>query len=64
MNHSQSSLQAQGDRNKALIDGTKFMRDRVESSVLPFSIDLSADGLTDEQKIAINALEKESAALH
>ena len=63
MNHSQSSLQAQGDRNKALIDGTKFMRDRVESSVLPFSIDLSADGLTDEQKIAINALEKESARI-
>ncbi|MFP6904848.1 MAG: thiamine pyrophosphate-dependent enzyme [Verrucomicrobiota bacterium] len=55
------TLVNQAARNKALVDATTYMRDRVTSTVLPWSVDLSADGLGVEQVNTLNALEKTAA---
>ena len=53
----------QGERNRALLNAATYMRDRVESNVLPISIDLATeDKLSDEKLTVISALEKRSAA--
>lgn len=54
---------SQTARNQALLGASNYMRDRVESKVLPFSVDLSADALTAEQKTTISALEKDAARI-
>ena len=48
-------------RNADLIAHSKYMKDKVESDVLPLHIDLSADSMTDDQVNALQALEIESA---
>lgn len=56
------SFEAQQKRNQALLDASTYLKDRVESKVLPFRIDLSAERLSDDQVAALNALEKRAAA--
>ncbi|MFT5124604.1 MAG: transketolase N-terminal domain/subunit/transketolase C-terminal domain/subunit [Verrucomicrobiales bacterium] len=55
------TLENQAARNKALIDASTYMRDSVESRVLPWSVDLSSDGLSEDQVHTLNALEKTAA---
>lgn len=56
------SVEAQQKRNRALLDASTYMKDKVESRVLPFQIDLSAEKLSDEQIATLDALEKRAAA--
>ncbi len=56
------TVAAQAARNEALLDQSHYLKDEVESKVLPFAIDLSADALTETQIHALNALEKKAAA--
>ena len=56
-------ISAQEKRNTDLISNSKYMRDRVISSVLPFSFDLTADKLTETQMQEISALQKDAAAI-
>lgn len=57
-----SSFAAQQRRNQALLASSPYLKDKVESKVLPFRIDLDADALSDAQIAALNALEKKAAA--
>ncbi len=56
------TFDAQTSRNRALLSASKYLTGTVESKVLPFHIDLSADKLTDQEIAALNALEKRAAA--
>lgn len=48
----------QGQRNRALLDATPCMADKITAKVLPFSIDIDAtDALSDAQIQALGALE-------
>lgn len=56
------SLKAQQARNQQLIADSVYMKDQVESQVLPFTLDLTADKLTEQEVSALNALEKRAAS--
>ena len=56
------TLAAQHSRNDALLAASHYMRERVESRVLPFQLDLTADGLTAEDIATLKGLEKRAAA--
>src|SRR3982750_4299084 len=51
----------QNGRNAALLARTPHLGQRIESSVLPFTLDLSGGDLTAEQEATLSALEKQSA---
>ncbi len=51
----------QNGRNAALLARTPHLGQRIESSVLPFTLDLSGGDLTAEQEVTLSALEKQSA---
>lgn len=54
----------QEQRNEALLRNAKYLGERVESKVLPFSIDLRGDGpLSEDELRVLTALEKESASV-
>lgn len=54
--------EAQQERNRLLVDESLYMHDTVRSEVLPLQLDIAATGaLTDDQALAIEALEIESA---
>lgn len=61
MKNAQTFIDQQTARNHALIDGSKYMRPEVESSVLPFTIDLKAESMSDDQLHVITALGKDAA---
>ncbi|MCC5843743.1 MAG: hypothetical protein JJU05_05770 [Verrucomicrobia bacterium] len=56
------TFESQAKRNQNLLAQSTYLKGTVESKVLPFQLDLSADKLTDEQVAALNALEKRAAA--
>ena len=56
------TLDAQKQRNQALLAGSNYLKGTVESQVLPFQLDLTADKLSDAQITTLNALEKKAAA--
>jgi transketolase len=56
-----ASWNDQQKRNADLIAKSKYMKDKVESSVLPLQLDIKAASLTDEQVDALHAIEIESA---
>ena len=53
---------AQKSRNEKLLKEAFYLQDRVESKVLPFTLDLNAEKLTDTEVAALKALEKRAAA--
>ncbi len=57
------SAAAQDRRNAALLADTPLLRERVESHVLPFHVDLSSRSLTSELDHTLAALEKTAAAI-
>ncbi len=57
-----ASPAAQAERNNALLASSPYLKDEVRSEVLPFSIDLNADSLSEAQIAALKALEKKAAA--
>lgn len=57
-----AALAAEQDaRNAALLSATKYASARVESAVLPLTLDLARGELSAEDDAALSALEKESA---
>lgn len=54
-------MTTQKQRNDALLAATKYMRDEVTSSVLPFQLDATADALSAEQIAQFKALGIETA---
>ncbi|MDA1015646.1 MAG: thiamine pyrophosphate-dependent enzyme [Planctomycetota bacterium] len=57
------TFHAQGERNQALLTAAHYMRDRVESHVLPISINLGSEAtLSNDTLAAMGALEKRAAA--
>jgi transketolase N-terminal domain/subunit/transketolase C-terminal domain/subunit len=61
-NYIESSFAAQQKRNRALIQGSHYMRREVVSEVLPFSIDIAAtENLSPDQVTTLEALEIEAA---
>jgi len=58
----EKNWKAQQERNCALISNSVYMRDEVVSHVLPLHIDIGkAESLTEEQVLALQALEIEAA---
>ncbi len=57
------TVESQQQRNSALLAGAKYMRPRIESQVLPFSLDMKAHKLTPDQLHALQALELEAARI-
>src|SRR5258707_1071835 len=53
----------QGRRNAALLADTPLAAARIESHVLPFSLDVSAGTLSADQQSSLGALEKVAAAV-
>lgn len=56
------TFESQVSRNQSLLAASTYLKGTVESQVLPFQLDLSADALTPEQTATLNALEKRAAA--
>lgn len=63
MTNLNSLISEQEKRNANLLASTSYMRDRVESKVLPFSVDLSCDTISAETATQLNALEKDAATI-
>ena len=58
MSNLDHAMKSQHERNIALIGKSHYMRDQVDSKVLPFRLDIAkAAALTDEQVTALQALE-------
>ncbi len=63
MNKLKAQQAAQAERNQALLADTVYCQDKVESKVLPWSLDLSADELSDEKMNQQLAIEKLAAKI-
>ena len=63
MTNANDLISAQAKRNQDLLASSTYMRERVESSVLPFRIDLGAESLDDTTANQLSALEKDAAAI-
>ncbi|RMD84542.1 MAG: hypothetical protein D6820_00960 [Lentisphaerae bacterium] len=57
-------IQGQQERNIKLIQNSRYMRDCVESNVLPFRLDIASEEiLSDRQQTILSALEKDAARI-
>jgi transketolase len=63
MNTLKAQQAAQAERNQALLADTIYCQDRIESKVFPWSLDLSADELSDEKMNQQRAIEKLAAKI-
>ena len=62
MQNAQEALERQHNRNRELIEGSRYMRSSVTSEVIDFQLDLRSDnGLTESDVHLLRALEKDAA---
>ena len=62
MRNAQQALDRQNQRNRALIDASRYMRSEVTREVIDFKLDLgSGENLSAEQVHLLRALEKDAA---
>ena len=63
MNPFDRTIAKQHERNAALLADTPLAAGRVESQVLPFSLNISSGRLSPEDDTGLSALEKTAAAI-
>lgn len=63
MNSLARTIAEQYRRNRSLLSDTPLAAERIESQVLPFAIDLSAEELSSDQDLVLAALEKTAATI-
>jgi len=62
MRNAQQALDRQHQKNRDLIDGSRYMRSSVTSDVIDFGLDLrSTNGLSEQDNHVLRALEKDAA---
>ncbi|MCJ8329325.1 MAG: hypothetical protein HRT89_02230 [Lentisphaeria bacterium] len=64
MSHLKHNIRSQQERNINLVGQSNYMRERIESSVLPLTIDIAEDReLSNDTLLGLQALDKEAARI-